>query len=460
MVTCLAPPVAPAPSAGGGARPRPPPLAAPPSTCPPPPAPPPVPRRAAGMERFSKFRDPGTGIQVFLPPVPAGQGVGAVVLAPFGWVLGVVRALLLVLVALVHLLLHQSVGQAHAALDRRMTRVSARAALLCLGYFSLRPEMASVHRKGPRALASLPPASAVQPAAGDLIVANYSSWIDVLILTAWWAPQFVVPVVAPTAGRGVSATASAASAGAGPTGAARRAAAKHGSASPSGAATESGVLGWRIVSWWEMLRSTGHVPSTSAPVGAGRMFPDAVAAAESLGKSGTPARDQTALVLFPELVTSNNRALLAPAPCFPISWRGFLRVQGHLRLGAGQPHLSLVGLKHAPPSPWTYSAVMSVPDETRSPLLHAWKICTSISPSRVVVARLLAPDECPTSEGFSLATVLGSEGAREIVSNAPTSPSRDAVAETCMSLLSSIARLRRTRLSWQDKQAFLDMYRR
>lgn len=324
------------------------------------------------MERFSTFRDPGTGIQVFLPPVATGSGgIASTILAPIGWVFGLVRGVGLALTTLAYLVLHTTLGQVHPPTDRNITRWSARAALFWLGYVTLPAHVGSVTRKGVRAQASLPSFGHVQPQAGDLIVSNWSSWIDVLILMAWCAPQFVVPVVAPyssTARGEVSATTSAASLGAGPTGSsARRAAAAK--REPSQAPTETtGVLGWRVVSGWDVLRSTGHAPSSLAPLGAGRMFPDAVAAAESLGKAEVAAAQRTPVVLFPELVTSNNRALLAPAACFPISWRGFLRVQGHLRLGQGQPNVFLVGLKHPQPTIFAPSAVLSVPDRSRNPL--------------------------------------------------------------------------------------------
>lgn len=408
------------------------------------------------MERFSKFRDPGTGIQVFLPPVATGNGaIVSTILAPIGWVLGLVRGLGLALTALVYIVLHTTLGQVLPSTDQHITRWSARMALFWLGYVTLPAHVGSVTRKGVRAQAGLPSFAQVEPQAGDLIVSNWSSWVDVLVLMACYAPQFVVPVVAPhSTARGVSATTSAASVGAGPTGSARRAAAPK---RESGQAlTETGVLGWRIVSGWEVLRSSGHAPSTSAPLGAGRMFPDAVAAAESLAKPDVAAAQRTSAVLFPELVTSNNRALLAPAACFPISWRGFLRVQGHLRLGQGQPNVYLIGLKHPQPTIFSPSAVLSVPDSCRNPLKHAWKVLSSLTLKREVVLRILAPDESPTTPTFSVATVLGPEAAREIVDN--QAASRDAVAETCLSLISALVRLRRTRLSWQDKTTFLGMY--
>jgi len=62
------------------------------------------------MEKYSAFRDPGTGIQPFLPPVPpVGSGILVKVALPFGYVIGALRTLLLLALFMIYIALVRGV---------------------------------------------------------------------------------------------------------------------------------------------------------------------------------------------------------------------------------------------------------------------------------------------------------------------------------------------------------------
>ncbi|THH33586.1 hypothetical protein EUX98_g559 [Antrodiella citrinella] len=58
------------------------------------------------MEKFSSYRDPGTGIQPFLTPLPpAGSELLATILLPVGYVVGVIRTALIVALGVIYVVL-------------------------------------------------------------------------------------------------------------------------------------------------------------------------------------------------------------------------------------------------------------------------------------------------------------------------------------------------------------------
>lgn len=169
-------------------------------------------------------------------------------------------------------------------------------------------------------------------------------------------------------------------------------------------------------------------------------------------------------MVFPELVTSNNRGLLAMGaatsntpPIFPASWRDLVRVSGSLRMGKGQAELWIMSIKHDAPStsPLRWGGVTSatssvVPDAKTQPFLsllhplpHIVALCRDLTFARSVQVRLLDADESPTSPNFT----QGAEVAK-------VAPGQDALAEHVAALISNMSRLRRTGLGWIDKEHF------
>lgn len=62
--------------------------------------------------------------------------------------------------------------------------------------------------------------------------------------------------------------------------------------------------------------------------------------------------------------------------------------------------------------------------------------------------RLLDPSESPTSGSYQADATAGTRGAG----------GEDALVEAVGGLISSLSRLKRTGLGWEDKEVFLEMY--
>lgn len=320
-----------------------------------------------------------------------------------------------------------------------------------MGFSLVKTETVSIQNRG-RAAATFSKnqTTPFEPSRGDLILSNFSSWIDVLYAAIKFNPVFALPVVAPPSKSIASAASAASQAKASP---ARRrnagasvvtdvnnaaAAATDSSSSPP----EKRLLGFKLVSMWQAIGYAGHPPLI-------------------YGRDAHKYRDLSQLVkdspgpimLYPELVTSNNRGLLKMAnPLFPASWRDLYRVTGSLRMGKGQAQFFLMTIKHDPPSKLAAtSSVCSIPSSPPAlhPLPHLWSILCSLSFARGLQVRLLDPNESPTSASYKADASAGQPGRGE-----------DALAEAVGGLLSSLSRLRRTGLGWEDKELFLEMYRR
>ncbi|KAG6335333.1 hypothetical protein ID866_3765 [Astraeus odoratus] len=102
------------------------------------------------MEKFSAFRDPGTGIQPFLPLVPPAENDPfTTLLLPVRGVLAILRIPIFIITTLLYCLLHYSLFVILVSFDSTKT-----------------------NRKSQE--------SPWRPRAGDIIVSNWTSWIDVL----------------------------------------------------------------------------------------------------------------------------------------------------------------------------------------------------------------------------------------------------------------------------------------
>ncbi|KAK4332544.1 hypothetical protein RTBOTA2_000702 [Rhodotorula toruloides] len=201
-------------------------------------------------EKYSRWRDPATGVQPFLIPLPASTEslppFVQVVTLPFAAVLGGLRTLLVVLLLLAQTVLVEGIygllrvlPPVHAPLTRAANAGIARMILAVLGVLWINVETVQLRKTG-----RSPPKLPYDPKKGDLIVANSS-----------YNASFILPV----------------------------------------SSANGKVVGWRRVSLLAAVWATGSLPQ---PQGG----------AESLSDALTNAPGP--VVLFPECTTSNNRALL------------------------------------------------------------------------------------------------------------------------------------------------------
>ncbi|KAJ2844993.1 Vacuolar protein sorting protein vps66 [Coemansia brasiliensis] len=151
------------------------------------------------MEKYSKWRDSGTGIQPFLQPVPARTQqtafksvLGAVKSYIVGPVVSVMRLASLALTVVADtitntigvLLVVPSIKRKYSQCTRS---VLARLALFIMGFYSIDAKTVGLQR-GRRSGLKV---RKVEVKSGDLIIANHVSYIDVLWLVAKYNPVFV-----------------------------------------------------------------------------------------------------------------------------------------------------------------------------------------------------------------------------------------------------------------------------
>ncbi|BGP44903.1 hypothetical protein JCM10450v2_000718 [Rhodotorula kratochvilovae] len=214
-------------------------------------------------EKFSRWRDASTGVAPFLVPLPAGNDslppVLQILTVPVAALLGGLRTFLVVLLLLAQLILVEgvlrvfsSLPPVYAALSRASNASIARLVLAVLGVVYIKVEAVHLRKTG-----RSPPAVPFDPRKGDLIVANSSSYVDLLYLAFRFNATFVLPIASPT--------------------------------------SSSKICGWRRVTLLSAILATGRLPETRE----GGETLD-----EALKNAVGP------VVVFPEATTSNNRALL------------------------------------------------------------------------------------------------------------------------------------------------------
>lgn len=371
------------------------------------------------MEKFSSFRDPGTGIQPFLVPVPPQErDLFVTILTPIRAVVAIIRtAVIIVLISIHFVLVHvlgficRPVPPLQNVFSWLGTALLARLALYVIGFWSVPTEL-MVRKRGKIS------ENKWNPRAGDLIVSNWSSWIEVLWLAYRYNPLFVLPVAnAP----GSSSARDASSISYTP-----------GRKTGTGSAAISSfdrvlsppeiIRGFRQVSLLEIISSTGNTPSAPSSV-----------PLRSLDDIRRSARSP--VVVFPECTTSNGRGLLRFADVFN---------------GASVPtkgyNIFLMCVRYDPPTPSQPSLSHSVPGTTLNPLRHLFQICTSLS-SQSISIRQLPLSESPSSQLF-------------IVNEVVPEPRSDMLAEVCAVLIARMGKMKRVGFGWEDKYAFLDFYRK
>ncbi|KAI0650649.1 hypothetical protein C8Q79DRAFT_397753 [Trametes meyenii] len=375
------------------------------------------------MEKFSAFRDPGTGIQPFLRPIPPSDtDILATLVSPLGYVVGVVKTVLVLGLALLYLVVVQGVclllspiPPLHRAVTYVFTALLARLALFLTGLYWIPVEV--VQRKRGRAA---PTHEKWNPGAGDLIVSNWGSWIELLWLAFRFNPVFVLPVAEtldlPSLETNVSTPISRTPGRRTGTGSAAI-------SSPSSRVPTARIpiVGFRHVSLLSMVAATGR-----PPLAADGSKVESLEAIRS--KADRP------VVVFPECTTSNGRALLR-----------FAEVFGDVKLPVLKYKVFVMCIRYDPPTAFAPSLSHSIAG-VLNPLVHLFRLTSTLAPLTVSI-RLLAPSEAPSSGAFLLSEFLAGG----------TYP--DPLAECCAALMAQIGRVKRVGLGWEDKAAFLKLYR-
>ncbi|KAJ7507703.1 hypothetical protein B0H11DRAFT_1968188 [Mycena galericulata] len=331
---------------------------------------------------------------------------------------GLVRTTLVLLLLAIHIVLVDGVSLVfipvpilHRSVTRLLTLLTARLALLSLGVFWISVE--NVSRKRGRAAKEK-----WTVRAGDLIVSNWVSWVDILWLAFRFNPIFLFPVTeaasSPATPSLISEAISHSPGRRTGTGSANITAANR----PATARVP--IAGFRQVSLLSALRSTGTTPGAAS---------DTLGRYESLEEirktAGRP------IVVFPECTTSNGRALLRFANIF------------HQKIPVRGYNVFVMCVRYDPPTRFATTLAHTIPTAL-NPLSHMFSVAMSLAPQAVSI-RLLAPSESPSSQLFLASEVLtGSEA--------------DPLSDACAALIAQIGKMKRTGMGWEDKTQFLNLF--
>ncbi|KAI0796581.1 hypothetical protein C8Q75DRAFT_802270 [Abortiporus biennis] len=374
------------------------------------------------MEKFSAFRDPGTGIQPFLTPLPpGGQDVLATLLLPIGYALGIVKTTLIVILGIIYVLLVQGlflvfkpVPPLYRGVTYIFTALIARLVLLLVGLWRIPVE--EVARKRVRGAKLSDPWN---PRAGDVIVSNWASWVEILWLAFRFNPIFILPVTSPV---DLSPQLSLPSTPITRTPGRRTGTGSAAISSPSTRkpTPRSNILGFRKVSLLSILSFTGNIPSAS-PTSSVQSFEDIRQNADR------------PIVIFPECTSSNGRALLRLADVFT-----------GIEVPVMKFKIFVMCVRYDAPTAFAPTLSHSVPSSFLNPLPHIFKLATTVSPLTLSI-RLLKPSDGPSSGSL-------------LVSDFIHEKCDDPLSEICAALMSQIGKVKRVGLGWEDKAAFFEFY--
>ncbi|KAF9816314.1 hypothetical protein IEO21_04179 [Rhodonia placenta] len=398
------------------------------------------------MEKFSAFRDPGTGIQPFLRPIPpTGSEALLIATSPLRYAIGLVRTLLVLILGILHALIVEVVCQVlrsvpplHRVVSHVFTALFARLALLFIGLPWIPVQVVS-RKRGyayhPRASECLILTSPRRrnsktnetwsPGAGDLIVSNWVSTIEILWLAFRFNPIFVLPV---------SAAGEQAQQAATPSSPITRTPGRRtgtGSAAISSPAARAPtprvpILGFRQTSLFGMLQATGHIPSAV--------------------QAHTTSSDVKSLE---EIRGSADRPVVV---AIPRCQRPLDKVQGvHHVCPVGAPLstfrfiLTPLPCSYDPPTTFCPTLAHPIPYSALNPLPHIFSLTTSLAPYTLSI-RLLSLADAPSSGTF-------------VTSEFTAGQNSDILTEACASLIAQIGKVKRVGFGWEDKAAFLEFYR-
>ncbi|KAJ3475054.1 hypothetical protein NLI96_g12090 [Meripilus lineatus] len=377
---------------------------------------------AGWMEKFSAYRDPGTGIQPFLTPLPAsGTDALATILLPIGFAVGIVRTVLILLLTLVYTVLVSGlsvilrpVPPLYRVVTRVLTAIIARLVLLLIGLWWIPVDL--VARKRTRGLQV---DGSWNPKAGDVIVSNWASWIEVLWLAFRFNPIFVLPVCFPAA-RSTPPLRSSNPITSTPgrrTGTGSAAISSPSTRTPT---PRSNVVGFRRISLLSLIWRTGQLPPLSEPH---ETF-------ESIRSNA-----DRPLVIFPEGTTSNGRSLLR-----------FAEVFKGIDVPVKRFQVFVMCVRYDPPTPLKPSLSHSIPSGSLGPLVHMFKLASTLTPLSISI-RLLPTTESPSSGSILISEFLTNDKCD------------DTLSEVCASLMAQIGKVKRVGMGWEDKASFLDFYK-
>jgi len=359
---------------------------------------------------------------------PPGKKLLRGALLPLGIIVGVARVLMVAAVGLPYFLLDSILSFLSAVPSTRIVKrlfaaVFARSILLILGFWWIPVEI--VRKKRGRNQVE----ESWSPGAGDVIVSNWVSWVELLWLAFRFDPVFVLPITEPVQlDLDTSANTTVQTPG-------RRTGT--GSAAISNSATfasktrrptrRAKVLGFKAVSFWSVLAHTGRVPIQTS---------NDKERYESLEE--VRERAQGPVVVFPECTTSNGRGLLRFADVFKHEKN--IPVRGC--------KIFLMCIRYDPPTNFIPSISHPIPSNVFNPLPHLFTLASTL-PFLTVSIRLIAPSESPSSATFVVNNVLpnGLEGG-------------DVVSEVSATLIAQVGKMKRTGLGWEDKASFLEFYGR
>ncbi|CEG77318.1 hypothetical protein RMATCC62417_12094 [Rhizopus microsporus] len=150
------------------------------------------------MEKYSKWRDAGTGIQPFLPPVPPRTDssilitLSKIVRSIAGYSQGILKTLIIFALGLLYILLVSCIGILLTPIrplkkiwQSLISAIIIRSILFFMGFFQIKTETISVRKS--RGSGQIETATVKD---GDVIIANWTSYVDVLYLAYKYQPIF------------------------------------------------------------------------------------------------------------------------------------------------------------------------------------------------------------------------------------------------------------------------------
>ncbi|KIR59370.1 hypothetical protein I314_04892 [Cryptococcus bacillisporus CA1873] len=363
------------------------------------------------MEKYSNWRP-------FLPPVSprSGSSLIAAFLAPLCIVHSLIRSILLGVLGTIHVLLVDwlcllfvPIPPLYRVINGGLTALSCRLALVLMGYWWISTEMVSP-RRGKAGVSQI---SRRSPRRGDVILANWTSYVEVLYLAFRHNPTFLLPVYSndifqelPKTGRHTGTGSAAIN-------------------TPT-AAVQPPLLGYLPYTLTSLLARTGLPPAQYdvPPKGMYKTLREA------------RRKEKRPVVLFPEGTTGNGRAILKFG-------------EGILAEGdVGGDDEGIVWVKF-------FSATCPLP----TPLKHLFfsQLYTpTLYSCRSLHIRTLHPAASPSSPSFLPGEILNNQpGGLDAAGKDHKSVWREA----CAVVHAETGKVRRVKgMGWAEKKAFLEYW--